>query len=122
MEHTAKLVFRVRLPVLPECRDRVLKSILRLLGPTRAARGCLSCNAYVDIEDQDTVVYQEEWETQDDLDVHLRSDNVKVLLSAMDLAPAAPEVSFDTISATRGIEVIEAARMGNGAERQEPVS
>jgi quinol monooxygenase YgiN len=116
MEQVAKLVFRVRLSVLPEFRDRVLKSILRLLGPTRAARGCISCNAYVDIENEHTVVYQEEWMTQADLDDRLRGDSLKVLLSAMDLAPTAPAVRFDTISSTRGIEVIQAARIESKSE------
>jgi quinol monooxygenase YgiN len=104
------ILFRVRLSVRPELRDPVLKSLRRLVGPTRALKGCLASGAYVDVEEGNAILYMEEWETQADLQAHLRSEALRVLLSVMDLASGPPDTCFDTVSETRGMEVIAAAR------------
>jgi len=104
------IVFRVQLRVSPAVRDRAVKSLLRLVGPTRTVKGCTACGTYVDVEDGNTLVYVEEWETQDDLDQRLRTGDVRVLLSVLDLASEPPCVHFHTINRTRGMEVIVAAR------------
>jgi quinol monooxygenase YgiN len=72
--------------------------------------GCIQCHAYTNLDDPSIVSYFEEWEDAASLDTHLRSDSVRVLLSAMELACAAPVVRFDTLSDARGIEVIAMAR------------
>lgn len=108
------VLFRVHLRVLPVFHDRVVKSLLHLLGPTRAIKGCMACGTYVDVEDENALVYTEEWETQEALDQRLRAEDLKVLLSAVDLAPEPPVVRFDTISGTHGMDVIVAARSGSG--------
>jgi hypothetical protein len=54
----------------------------------------------------------EEWETQGDLQAHLRSEALRVLLSVMDLASDPPDVRFDRVSETRGMEFLAAARQG----------
>jgi quinol monooxygenase YgiN len=107
------VLFRVRLRVPSPLRDRIVKSIQHLVGPTRALKGCMAANGYVGIDDESTVLYVEQWENQGDLDAHLRSDDVRVLLSVIDLASEFPDVRFDTISETGGMDVIAAARQGN---------
>lgn len=106
------ILFRVQLRVPPAVRDRVVKSLLRLVGPTRAVPGCTACGTYVDIEDENIMVYVEEWETQEALDERLRVEDLRVLLSVLDLSAETPVVRFDTISGTQGMEVIAAARTG----------
>lgn len=104
------ILFRVQLRVSPAVRDGILKSLLRLVGPTRAVRGCAACGVYVNVEEEDCLIYAEEWETQEALDRRLRTGDLKVLLSVLDLAPEPPVVRFDTINETQGMEVIAAAR------------
>jgi quinol monooxygenase YgiN len=72
--------------------------------------GCVACAAWVDVEDENAFVYTEEWETREALDEHLRTEDVRVLLSALDLASEPPVIRFQTISDTQGMEVIAAAR------------
>lgn len=108
------VLFRVQLRVRPAVRERVVKSLLRLVGPTRAAKGCTACGTYVDFEDENTLLYIEEWETQKAIEEHLRAKDLKVLLSVLDLAAEPPVVRFDTIERTEGMEVIAAARSEGG--------
>jgi quinol monooxygenase YgiN len=110
----AMVLFRVRLRIRPELRDSVVKSVCRLMESTRGTKGCLDCNTYRDIEDEDTILYVEQWANQEELDEHLRTRNLKVLLAAVDLAVSPPDVRFDTICGTKGMDVIAAARLRDG--------
>ena len=52
----------------------------------------------------------ERWESQSALEAHLRSEAYRRVLGAVELSGSAPEVSFDYVSATDGIELIERSR------------
>ncbi|HOW71105.1 MAG TPA: antibiotic biosynthesis monooxygenase [Phycisphaerae bacterium] len=108
------ILFRVQLRIPAAVRDRVVNSLLRLVGPTRAVKGCIACGTYVDVEDENTLVYVEEWETQAAIDERLRAEDLRVLLSVLDLSSEPPVVRFEAIGETRGMEVIAAARAGVG--------
>jgi quinol monooxygenase YgiN len=90
----------------PASRTKVVRSLSRILGPLRASSGCLGCHLYADLEDERVLMFVEEWEDEQSLIEHLRADNTRVLLSALDCASDPPEVRLDTISHTRGIEFI----------------
>jgi len=75
--------------------------------------GCVSCHLYCDIEDDHVLVMVEQWTEEEALAERLRSERTRVLLSAMDLACEPPDVQFDTIGGTRGIEFIAACRESN---------
>lgn len=107
------ILMRATWKVPTKDRPRVLAALRRLLEPNRALPGCVQCHAFTNIEDPFVVSYFEEWADSASLDAHLRSDSVRVLLSAMELASAAPVVRFETLSDTRGIEVIAMARAGS---------
>ena len=49
-------------------------------------------------------------EPEEDLDLHLRSEEYRNLLLVLEMALKQPEIRFDTISNTTGIETIEKAR------------
>ena len=72
----------------------------------------MHCATYADIEDANSLLYVEEWETRDAMDARLRAEDLRVLLSVLDLACEPPMFQLDTISETQGLEAIEAARSG----------
>jgi len=78
-----------------------------MLEPTRVERGCLSYRLYQDVEKNNAFVLLEEWSTQEDLEKHISKDNQRQLLALMDLLSEEPELRFNTISHTAGIELIE---------------
>ena len=57
---------------------------------------------------------EEVWRTEEDLEVHIRSDEYLNLLLVLEMALKQPEIRFDTISSSTGIETIEKARNYNG--------
>lgn len=72
--------------------------------------GCVSCHLYCDIEDDHVLVMVEQWADEKALAERLRSEGMRVLLSAMDFACEPPEVLFEATGNTRGMELITACR------------
>ena len=96
-----------RMIVQPEKRRDLLETMRGMLEPARVERGCLSYRLYEDVEDRNTFVLIEEWETQKDLERHIRTDNQQRLLALMDLLREQPELQFNTVSYTAGMDLIE---------------
>jgi quinol monooxygenase YgiN len=101
----------IKMTVPVEKRKEVLQTIKAILGPIRRERGCISCNCYVDVEDDYVFFFEEEWKTREDLENHLRSDHFNVLNGAMRLLRIEPDIRFNTIASTTGVEAITAARV-----------
>ena len=80
-----------------------------LIGPTRVETGCLSCHLYQDVNDERAVIWMEQWRSQDDLNRHVRTQKYKTILAALDMSDAQPEISFDTVVETKGMQLIEEA-------------
>ncbi|MCK9419991.1 MAG: antibiotic biosynthesis monooxygenase [Nitrospirae bacterium] len=100
----------IKMKVPVEKRKEVLQTVRAILGPIRRERGCVSCNCYVDMEDESILYFEEQWQTRDDLENHLRSDHFNVLNGAMRLLRVEPDIRFNTIASTAGLEAIQAAR------------
>lgn len=54
--------------------------------------------------------YAEQWESEEALHDHIRSDLYRRVLAAMELSKQQPEVTFYYCSQSKGLELIEAAR------------
>ncbi len=81
-----------------------------LIGPTRVETGCMGCYLYQDVNDQYAVTWMEQWNSQDDLNCHLRTPQYKRILAALDMSDVQPEIRFDTVVETKGMQLIEEAR------------
>ena len=104
------LIVLLKITVSPDKRRNALKTVRPILGPTRVKPGCISIACYQEPDDPDTLVLIEEWETQDDLETHIRSSEYRNILALMDLSTKFPEVKVKTVSKTEGLEFIEAVR------------
>jgi len=54
----------IKILVPPEKRKEVLQTFKSILDPIRREQGCISCNCYADIEDENVIVFKEEWNNQ----------------------------------------------------------
>ena len=97
----------LKMIVQPERRRDLLETMRGMFEPTRVERGCLSYRLYEDVEDSNAFVLLEEWETQQDLESHIRKDNQRRLLALVDLLSEQPEWRFNTVSHTAGMDLIE---------------
>ena len=96
-----------RIIVRSDRRGDLIKTMKGILEPARVERGCLSYRLYNDIENRNAFVLLEEWATQEDLERHIRTENEQRLLALMDLLSVQPELRFNTVSETVGMELIE---------------
>ncbi len=104
----------LRMIVQPERRSDLLETIRVMLEPTRVERGCLSYRLYEDVENRNAFVLLEEWATQEDLERHISKDNQRQLLVLMDLLSEQPELRFNTVLHTAGMDLIENVLKADG--------
>jgi quinol monooxygenase YgiN len=102
-----KILVTLRMIVQPERRSDLLETLRGMLEPARVERGCLSYRLYEDVEDRNAFVLLEEWKTQKDIEKHIRTDSQRQLLALMDLMSEQPELRFDTVSKTAGMDLIK---------------
>ncbi len=100
----------IKMTVPVDKRKEILQTVKAILGSIRNERGCISCNCYIDVEDERVLFFEEEWKTKEDLENHLRSDHFGVLNGAMRLLLEEPDIRFNTIAFTAGPEAIKTAR------------
>ena len=105
------------LRILPPTRRRaeVLEILQSVKGPVLAQPGCAACHIYEEQGPEQALVLVEMWETQTALETHIRSEAYRRLLGAIELSGGPPEVRFDHVSATEGMELIERSRRPGGA-------
>ena len=104
------IIVTLRIKVPGNRRKEFLDSARLIVGPTKVQPGCIGCNFYQDLDEPDAVLLVEEWESRENLEHHIKSDSYRIILSLMELSDEAPEIKFNTISKTEGLEAIEAVR------------
>ncbi len=100
----------LRISVSKGKKGEVVRLLRSLIGPTRVETGCMNCHLYQDVNDQDVITWMEQWNSQDDLNCHLRTPQYKRILAALDMSYVQPEIRFDTVVETKGMQLIQEAR------------
>jgi quinol monooxygenase YgiN len=104
----------LKMIVRPEKRGDLIETMRGMLEPARVERGCLSYRLYEDVENRNAFVLLEEWATQEDLERHISKDNQRRLLALMDLLSEQPELRYNTVSHTAGMDLIENVLKADG--------
>ena len=98
----------------PDRRAAVLEVLRSVQGPMRAQPGCVACDIYEEQGPEPAVVFVERWGTDAALAAHLRSDMYRRILGAIELSSDKPEIRFEHVSASEGMELIERLRRREG--------
>jgi quinol monooxygenase YgiN len=101
----------IRMMIPPQKRSEALKILRSMTDQCRDYLGCLSCHIYEDLQEKNILMFEQVWRTDEDLDLHIRSDEYRNLLLVLEMALQQPEIRFDTIAHSAGIETIEKARI-----------
>ena len=104
------IIVRITMNTLLEKRTEVMQTLLSMIESTENERGCLSFQAFRDIEDKNGFDLIAKWETREDLDRYIRSDRFSVLLGTKSLLCEAPQIEIHTVSHSEGMETVKAAR------------
>jgi quinol monooxygenase YgiN len=100
----------IRMTVSSQKSGEVLKILRLVVELCRDDPGCLSCHIYGDLQDKNVLMLEQVWRSEENLGHHLRSDEYRNLLLVLEMALKQPEIKFNTISSSTGIETIEKAR------------
>ena len=96
----------IRMKVLSEKRVELLQTIGSLSGSIRTEKGCNRFDFCHGVEDENRLFLLEEWDTQENLMTHLKSEHFRVLRGAMTLLRKPYERMFYTIFPPKGMEEI----------------
>lgn len=87
-----------------------LKIVRPIAVHSRDDPGCISYSVYRDVEEDNVLMIQGVWKTEEDMAAHVRLDDYRNLLLVLEMSLKQPLVRFDTISSSKGIELIEKIR------------
>jgi quinol monooxygenase YgiN len=96
----------IRMGVVSEKRKELSQTIASLIGSVRTEKGCLRCNFCQNIEDENELYLIEEWDTQENLIGHQKSERFRVLMGAMNLLKKPYEMIVHAVFRPEGIKEI----------------
>jgi len=104
------IVCIVKITPEPGQRQAVLDLLQSVKGPTAVKSGCSECSVFEEFGHDGRIIYIEEWSSHNSLKEHILSPIYSRILSAMELASEAPEISFYEVSSSDGMEYIRSVR------------
>ena len=87
----------IRMKVLSEKRMELSQTIALLIVSIRTEKGCNRCDFCQSSEDENRLFLLEEWDTEENLTSHLKSERFRVLRGAMNLLREPYEMMFHTV-------------------------
>lgn len=100
-----------------EKQNEVLEILGSMTEQIQFEPGCISCRLYRGVEDEPIILLEGLWTSDENVKRHLRSDIYRRTLLVVEMAAEPPEIRFDTIEHSSGVETIEKARNRNGEWR-----
>jgi quinol monooxygenase YgiN len=94
----------------PEKSEEAMKVIVPTVGRTRVEPGCMNCDVYRSVRNESFLVLSERWDTMEHFEHHVRSDCYRDVLAWIDMSDRQPEIHFDVVSRSEGLELIENIR------------
>ncbi len=91
------ILLTIRMNVLSEKRRELSQTITSLSGSIRMEKGCRRCDFCQSVEDENRFFLLEEWDTQEKLMTHLKSEHFRVFRGAMNLLKEPYEMMFHTV-------------------------
>jgi quinol monooxygenase YgiN len=104
------IIATIRMTISPKKRNEALNILRSMANRWKNHSGCLGCHIYDDVQEDNVLMFEEMWRNEEDLTQQLRSKEYQDVLLVMEMALKHPEVSFNTVSTSTGIETIEKAR------------
>jgi quinol monooxygenase YgiN len=113
------IIGTLRIPLSPDRRAEVIQILQSIQGPVSAQPGCVGCHIYEEEDPEPAVLLVERWESEATLEEHIRSEAYRRILGAIERSGSPPQVCFDFVSASEGMELIERLR-GPGEREKSP--
>jgi quinol monooxygenase YgiN len=95
-----------RMKVISEKRRELSQAIASLSSSTKMEKGCKRCDFCQSIDDENRLFLLEEWDTQENLMTHMKSEHFRVIRGAMNLLTEPYERVFHTVFHPAGMDGI----------------
>ena len=96
----------IRIIVPFEKQGEALEILGSMIEEIELEPGCLGCRLYKGVKDERAIMLEEFWNCEDDVRRHLKSKKYGRVLMVIEMASEFPEIRFDVISDSRGVETI----------------
>jgi quinol monooxygenase YgiN len=101
----------LRMAIPLQKRGEALKILKSMVARNQARPDdCAFCRICEDVLEDNILQFEEMWRSEEEFERHLRSDDYRKVLLVLEMALKQPEIRFDTISSSTGIDTIEKAR------------
>jgi quinol monooxygenase YgiN len=100
----------IRMLIPLEKQGEALEILKAICAQIQFEPRCISSQLYRSVDEERVIMLEEFWESDQDILHHLKSDAYHRILMVIEMAEEPPDIRFDTISLSAGIEVIEKAR------------
>ncbi len=94
-----------------------MRALGALLGPTRAAAGCMQAHLYADVDKPQTLFLVEEWESRAQFERNLDTAKINTIVAAIELCGEAPVVRVDSVEREEGVDTLALHRAPTGIVR-----
>jgi quinol monooxygenase YgiN len=111
------IVFSMQIVAPDEKRTAILRTLGSLLGPTRAAAGCMQAQLYADLDKHRTLLLVEEWESREQFEHNLDNAKINTIVAAIELSSEAPVVRVDSVEREEGVDTLALHRTATGNVR-----
>ena len=98
------IVFSLQIIAPDERRTILLRALSAMIGPTRAAPGCLAARLYRDLDRRKTLLLVEDWDSREQFEQNLDAAKLNAIVAAIELSSEAPVVRFDTVERREGMD------------------
>jgi quinol monooxygenase YgiN len=105
----------IKMVIPPQKHGEALKILRSTAARNKILPGCMDSHIYEDLQDENVIVFEELWRSEEEMEQHLRSDEYRKVLLVVEMALERPEVRFSHVSSSSGIETIEKARATTGS-------
>ena len=95
-------------------RTEILRTLGSLLGPTRAAAGCMQAQLYADLDKRRTLLLVEDWESRAQFERNLDMAKLNAIVAAIELCSEAPIVRLDSVEREEGVDTLALHRSAAG--------
>ena len=97
----------ITVDINPESREEFVQTVRSVGENLKKEKGFRRSGLFQDVDNPNRFNLTEEWETQDDLDSHVRSDIFRVLMGALKVLGKQSEVRYNLTSGQLGKQVVD---------------
>lgn len=108
--NTGKVRSTIRMLIPLDKQSEALDILGSVSAQIQFEPSCISSRIYRGVDEVRAIMVEELWENEADILHHLNSDAYHRVLLVIEMAESPPEIRFDTIAHSSGVETIEKVR------------